>query len=93
MNPEDVPDEISDVARRAFSGRKPAADGTLMLPADRNPWRALDDALTAVIPAIRAAERRTVADEIEAELDRDDDGSSWFGGMSRAIEITRGEGR
>ncbi len=42
-----VPDELRQIAREAFAGRPRDAEGGLALPTDRNPWRALDDALEA----------------------------------------------
>lgn len=47
----DVPMELLMIAQAAFSGRKPMADGTFVLPSNRNPWAALHDALAAVLPA------------------------------------------
>lgn len=43
-----IPDELMRTAKEAFAGRPPSADGVFGLDSGRNPWRALDDALTAV---------------------------------------------
>lgn len=48
-----VPEELRAVARAVFSGQPPRPDGTLLLDSGRNPWRALDDALAAVLPTYR----------------------------------------
>lgn len=66
--PETTPDEIREIARAAFAGRPPMADGVFALPTDRNPWRALDDALGAVLPAHEAMVRRHFADVIETRF-------------------------
>ncbi len=50
LKAEDIPAHLRDIARAAFSGQPPRADGTLLLDTGRNPWRALDEALAAVLP-------------------------------------------
>jgi hypothetical protein len=65
---QDVPDELRAIARQAFAGRPADAEGALSLDSARNPWVALDDALAAVLPAIRKDERTKVAEEIAQAL-------------------------
>lgn len=49
----DIPEGIRDLARAAFAGRPADREGQYRLDVNRNPWTALDDALAAVVPAIR----------------------------------------
>ena len=69
MKPGDVPDELRNIAREAFAGRPADAEGTLALPVDRNPWRALDDALAAVMAAVLPAHEAMVRAKVAAEIE------------------------
>lgn len=68
-HPVDVPDEIRQRARAAFSGRPPMPEGVYVLPLNRNPWTALEEAIAAVVPAIRQAERGRATARLEALRD------------------------
>ncbi|MCW2901755.1 MAG: hypothetical protein JWO67_4020, partial [Streptosporangiaceae bacterium] len=63
---QEVPEPIRAIARRAFAGRPPDAEGVFSLLSDRDPWRALDAVLAAVLPAHEAMVRAKVAEEIFA---------------------------
>lgn len=83
MTPEQVPDELVELAKKA-----PLYYDRIE---QRVAWGAYQRAiLAAVLPAHEQRVREQVAKEIEQALDTDGDGSSWDGGMATAVEIARG---
>lgn len=81
MKPEDVPETLMETLRETE------------LPAPR----LFDDGeawarwiLAAVLPEHEKQVRERVAQEIDRVADEEDDGSSWGGGMLRAVQIARG---
>lgn len=61
----EIPAPVRDRARAAFAGRPADAEGQFALPATRNPWTALDDALAAVLDALRGLARVELNREVE----------------------------
>jgi hypothetical protein len=88
MKPEDVPDDLMNGGREALLRWRLGTKSPTYIPTFEEQVRVV---LATVIPEIEKRMRAQLADEIEAERLRDDDGSSWGGGMARAAQIARGE--